>query len=151
MTLLHYSGEPFALDRDRVYRGPSRHSFKPVGLWVSVQGADDWEAWCRAEDFDIEKLTYVTEIVPGPSANILRIDNPDDLRRLTVKYPQADPPRLAGFGPVPDWERIAADFDGIVIAPYQWRERLNLHWYYGWDCASGCIWNLAAIQTPRSR
>ena len=42
----------------------------------------------------------------------------------------------------PDWKLIAQEFDGIEIAPYQWEIRMdyNFFWYYGWDCASGCLW-----------
>jgi len=37
---------------------------------------------------------------------------------------------------------VSKEYDGIEIAPYQWDARLSLIWYYGWDVASGCIWNL---------
>ena len=37
--------------------------------------------------------------------------------------------------------------DGIIIAPYQWYCRMTVDWYYTWDCASGCIWNLDAIES----
>jgi hypothetical protein len=40
-----------------------------------------------------------------------------------------------------DWERLAKEYDGVEIAPYQWQRRLSdQRWYYSWDCASGCIW-----------
>lgn len=47
-----------------------------------------------------------------------------------------------------DWRAIAAKCDGIIISPYIWARRLNgySHWYHGWDCASGCIWNPRAIR-----
>ena len=37
---------------------------------------------------------------------------------------------------------------GIIISPYQWDCRLALEsgWYYGWDCSSGCIWDISCIQ-----
>ena len=47
------------------------------------------------------------------------------------------------------WAEVASLYDGIEIAPYQFERRLGYHseigkavsdWYYGWDCASGCIW-----------
>lgn len=46
-----------------------------------------------------------------------------------------------------DWAAIGKLYDGIIIAPYLWERRLNggAMWYYGWDCASGCIWNPRAI------
>lgn len=42
---------------------------------------------------------------------------------------------------------IGARYDGIVITPYVWSMRLDrsAFWYYGWDCASGCIWNASAV------
>ncbi len=45
-----------------------------------------------------------------------------------------------------DWAKVAEHYDGLIIAPYQWSRRYDgPSWYYGWDCASGCIWNLDAI------
>lgn len=46
-----------------------------------------------------------------------------------------------------DWQKVSRQYDGIIIAPYQWEHRLSSDWYYPWDCASGCIWNGKAIQT----
>ena len=46
-----------------------------------------------------------------------------------------------------DWSSTYKNYDGIVIAPYQWNCRYGDHiWYYTWDCASGCIWNIDAIE-----
>ena len=47
-----------------------------------------------------------------------------------------------------DWKKVKSKYQGIIIAPYQWSCRLNLdsNWYYGWDCASGCIWDLDCIK-----
>lgn len=41
---------------------------------------------------------------------------------------------------------VAKDYDGIEIAPYQESLRYDLEWYYGWDVASGCIWNFEGIR-----
>lgn len=42
---------------------------------------------------------------------------------------------------------MAHRYDGIIIAPYVWSLRLDIDffWYYDWDCASGVIWNSAAV------
>lgn len=34
-----------------------------------------------------------------------------------------------------------------TITPYCWPARMDpdLIWYYGWDCASGCIWDASTI------
>ncbi len=47
-----------------------------------------------------------------------------------------------------EWDKVKDKYQGIIIAPYQWECRLALEtcWYYGWDCASGCIWDLDCIK-----
>ena len=47
------------------------------------------------------------------------------------------------------WEKVAAKYDGLIITPYIWQRRMELNWYYTWDCASGCIWNVRAIKDIR--
>ena len=47
----------------------------------------------------------------------------------------------------PIWPGVAAEgWAGIEIAPYIWARRLDgpARWYYGWDAASGCIWDPTA-------
>lgn len=41
-----------------------------------------------------------------------------------------------------DWKAVAKEYDGIEIDPYQYERRFSegFLWYYGWDCASGCVW-----------
>lgn len=45
------------------------------------------------------------------------------------------------------WKKVRKNYDGIIIAPYQWdcRNASETTWYYPWDCASGCIWNLEKV------
>ena len=45
-----------------------------------------------------------------------------------------------------DWLKVSKDYDGIEICPYQWNQRMELDWYYGWDVASGCIWGSGAFK-----
>jgi hypothetical protein len=37
-------------------------------------------------------------------------------------------------------------YDGIEINPYQFEARYQYLWYYGWDIASGCVWNLNNVK-----
>ena len=47
-----------------------------------------------------------------------------------------------------DWGYLATQYQGLIIAPYLWDLRLfGPAWYYGWDCASGCIWDLTAVES----
>ena len=125
------------------------YGVKPNGLWVSVEGADDWPSWCRSEDFALERLECVTEVVLKKKNTILKITTDDALMGFTDEYGFSDP-RRRGITAI-DWVRIAEKHDGIIITPYNWKRRLCLeaNWYYSWDCASGCIWNSRAVKELR--
>ena len=116
---------------------------KPHGLWYGVDGG--WREWCEAEEPHwVEDCEVYT--VDLQSARILTIDDVIGLDCLHDRY------RVAGGmdgwrTDYIDWRRLAAEgWDGIEIAPYQWERRLEYTWYYGWDCASGVVWNASKIQ-----
>lgn len=117
---------------------------KPRGLWYSVNG--DWERWCRDNEpsWIENKILYSVDL---QQANILRINNAKEL--LVFHKRVAIPPVLqAPAIKYPAWEAVAgAGYDGIEISPYIWSLPLHheLTWYYGWDCASGCVWNATKI------
>lgn len=144
-TLHHYSDKPVVLDRACRYE--SSGAYKPPGLWVSVPGEDDWPAWCRAEDFCVEKLAVAHRVTLAAEANVLLLTTakeldafatkfghvPEHMRQLSFKYAEID------------WAAVARSWQGLVIAPYQHSRRFTYHWYYGWDCASGVLWDLRAV------
>jgi hypothetical protein len=33
----------------------------------------------------------------------------------------------------------------LLITPYIWSCRLDFNWYYTWDCASGCFWDVSCL------
>lgn len=147
--LMHFSAEPItALDRTRNYGSGYGSLTKPGGFWVSVEGnGDGWSDWCRDEQFSLDRLTYPHEVTLAASARILRITTPGGIYAFTAKYGTDRFP----MGLEIDWARVAETYQGILITPYQWSCRLGdgSAWYYGWDCASGCIWDLAAIDSIR--
>lgn len=146
MKLLHYSAEPFVFDPKREY-AESNYGFKPVGLWLSVAGEDDWKAWCKGETFNLEALKHASEVTLKPDANVLVIDTADKLLAFDAKFSRtADKLTIRNI----EWGKVKALYDGLIIAPYIWSHRLDLMWYYGWDCASGVIWNMDAIANVRS-
>lgn len=127
------------------YRGDYE---KPRGLWVSVEGDDDWASWCRSEGFRNIDAQVITRVTLSPDANVLLLANADEIDAFSRAY--GFEYRLPGShivnNPI-DWQRVAGDYDGLIIAPYIWDRRIHTgsRWYYGWDCASGCIWNKRAI------
>lgn len=148
--LLHYRSEPLEFEPARTYVHRESWTYgKPDGFWVSVDGQDDWPAWCHSEEFRLGSLRHVYEVTLDPDAKILRLTNPaelEDFHRIYAhpgKYPDH---RVSQWGI--RWARVSADgWAGIIITPYQWSCRYGMDWYYGWDCASGCIWDLSAIRT----
>jgi hypothetical protein len=52
---------------------------------------------------------------------------------------------LGEFGNWIDWKKVAKDYCGIEIPRYLWSCRMSHSWYYGWDVASGCIWDLKHV------
>lgn len=153
--LLHHAAEPMDFDPSRTYQQRTRSFHKPIGLWVSVEGPDDWQHWCEGEGFASDRFEVTHQVTLAPGHNVLWIwDYPqfDDFHR---KYQVATDEEYM-TGRYIDWELVAEHYDGLIIAPYHWRRRMgnfddpdapDARWYYGWDCASGCIWNLAAIES----
>ena len=152
--LVHYSDERFELDRSRTYTQRSPETYgKPNGFWVSVQGDNDWESWCRDENFYVESLDVSQTVTLVPGASVLFIKNASELAEFHARF-ATNPHRdvsIPGLRDVSylaiDWRKVAESFGGVVIAPYQAAARFKLSWYYGWDCASGCIWDLSVIES----
>lgn len=148
MIFRHYSASPVLEILDRDQREHPRHAVgpKPWGFWLSVVGPDDWEGWC----IDNEQQSWIEghhiyDVTLSESANVLFLKHPYELDSFHREYAVTD---ALGWNSYPDWTRVASHYDGIVIAPYQWQRRLHApvsDWYYGWDCASGVIWNAHAV------
>lgn len=144
MRLSHFTSEPIT---ELVDVQQSRtHNFKPCGLWVSADGEDDWPSWCRDNNFGDcgKQLRYRVEL--KKHHNVLLIVHPLALRDFHKDYSKESP---YGHGREIDWPRVAERWGGIIIAPYQWSARMDfdMFWYYGWDCASGCIWSANEIES----
>ncbi len=146
--LLHYSAEPLTAVHSREQDIVYKH-FKPKGLWVSVEGEDDWKSWCEAEGFQLHQLAYVTEVILTPQAHILRLTNPYEVKAFSDQYAYAAFGMRTGLKMGVPWDQVAKLYQGVIIAPYCWSIRLDddCFWYYTWDCASGCIWDATAVAT----
>lgn len=151
---VHYSDKQVILANITYTQNAMPSPFeKPRGFWISTEANDGWESWC-AENMPtrMPRLTHVHAVTLAPKANIVNLDSVSEMDRFADEYllsrPDWAPVIRASqhvniFRPI-DWSRVAQAYDGIVIDPYQWARR-NHDWYYGWDCASGCIWNTHAI------
>lgn len=144
MIFEHFRDSPLMLESGKKY-SQSVH-FKPRGLWLSIPGENDWPNWCRSEEFGLERLADKSTVELGGQFRILHLDSAEEVRLFDAEYGVALSPNLPDYR-YPDWERVAGDYDGIIISPYQWSLRwgTDLSWYSTWDVESGCIWNPAAI------
>jgi hypothetical protein len=131
---LHYSAKPFALDARRYEQSKD---MKPCGLWLSVE--DAWAEWCRSSEFRLAALTCVQEVKLDGTLNLKHLRTADEVLAFSDEFCPGEE-----FRTYLDWTRIAERWDGLLISPYQGSVRLDhrAFWYYGWDCASGCVWNL---------
>jgi len=148
--LTHYSHEHVTSVRpiqpQRADAGP-----KPRGFWVSVdEGGRGWADFCQADDWNLHGLEYVHDVRLREGANLLILTSAWDLDGFTeafgVPYPKPGPWASTYIL----WHRVAALYSGILIAPYVYARRLDgkaSDWYHGWDCASGCIWDVGTIES----
>jgi hypothetical protein len=146
LQLSHWSEEPELVPRSveqKLHVDGYRSEFdKPCGLWVSVDGEDGWEAWCTSENFGgLHTYRYRVRLTKG--SNVLHIDNELGVRVFREKYGRQSDRSYCSMYIA--WEDVARDYQGLIIAPYQWPCRMDERWYYGWDCASGCLWDAAAF------
>lgn len=153
MRLLHYSHKETLFEKYRKYdQSEVDYHCKPNGLWVSVEGNCDWNEWCKSEKYGLYRLRFRYEINLKPDANILYLKTPGEIFYFSKKYAKRFRP-FPGDGSLDthelDWFQIKETYQGIIIDPYQWDCRLSMEssWYYGWDCSSGCIWDLDCIES----
>lgn len=152
LVLTHFGDE--VIDLGRIYPLPETpyRNAKPRGLWLSDESDHGWSKWCEDEGFRDTSKQARTEFTLAPGANVLHLTTTADVLAFSSRYPL--PPNLYGpeqydmnAGGV-DWIRVREEYNGLLITPYSWAARLDSRaaWYYGWDCASACIWHLSAIQ-----
>jgi len=166
MNYHHWASEPVILVEKKYVQ--SLHP-KPNGLWFDVN--EEWKQWCEAVEFRLEDLRYRHELTILDTSRILLLESDSDIDEFTHKYAR----NLFGsiqllqttedvdefsreygsdlFGDIKKqfsnfvaWSEVAEDYSGIIVAPYS-RERSESYlWYYGWHCASGCIWDIDIIR-----
>lgn len=148
LTLIHYSSLPVKNYRPTFQYLTPLH--KPQGLWVSADGyGDTWRDYLLSVERDGD-YPFAQKIELRRDAKILRLRNLREMEDFTTSF--APDSEYRHFGLI-EWRRVADEFSGIVIAPWQPDFRFQgngLHsraWYWGWDCACGCIWGDDAVET----
>lgn len=147
----HYAREPVALDPARdYYTLMEARGDKPNGLWYSVE--EDWLRWCTDNEYESDRL----EVRHTLDVDLTRIKVIRTIEELDAFSDEHGVPYVfynSRIDSVPviytiRWAVVAAQYAGVEIAPYLWERRLDgrTRWYYTWDCASGCVWDLSAVK-----
>lgn len=147
MELYHYSLYP--VEKVQSSSQETTPDFKPHGFWVSDDTCDqNWRSWCESESFRLDSLRFRHRVILTPNANLCLIRNSSELDEFTREYKKEVIPGHRSIWNI-SWKRVAERYDAIIITPYISSRRLTAHtsWYYGWDCASGCIWNARAVKS----
>lgn len=154
MRLIHYTNEKFSLEPRKYDQSELDWQAKPNGLWITVEGPYDWKWWCEEEEYNLERLIVSYEIKLKEDAKILYLITEREILNMSIRFPYIKPQWDNPEGQLIcrtyeiDWKKVKEKYQGIIIPQYFWDCRLSEKscWYYGWDCASGCIWDLECIE-----
>ena len=131
---------------NRIYKC-SNSSDKPRGLWYEID--DSWEEWCKYNMPEWlgpnSRGAYKVNIEIDKS-NVLVIKTLEEFDNFHNRYRALNTYYNRSVNI--NWERVSEKYDGIEITNYLYNRRLEnwCSWYYGWDVASGCIWNTDIIK-----
>ncbi len=122
---------------------PSRIGFKPTGLWYGF--GTSWIDFIRAEMPEREtEHVFKIDIYDD---DIIDVDKEGMFLWFSKRY--KDPEKEGRFGNHKiDWPEVTKKYKGIEFPIYfdKYRGDPEHQWYYPWDIASGCIWDLSAIK-----
>lgn len=152
LRLSHFSKTPLKLENltypsNKIYDLRGTYFDKPQGLWLSDESDYGWKSWCKENQFNLKNLKYQIEFDVSLEG-ILLLKTEKDMLSFTKEFSEGNPTlfalpnfKMQGI----DWDKVKQKYHGIIITPYQGNVHFTLSWYYGWDCASGCIWNLSNL------
>ena len=151
---IHHSRESSRTSRDLPEIGGFVQNIgsKPAGLWYECQdgSGDTWEEFCTTGFSKGYQYDSTYNIILN-DYNILFIPDIHHFEKFAKMYSvnhTADPDGAKGFDKMIDWPNVAKHYAGIEICPYLWAKRDDddSFWYYGWDVASGCVWDQSGIK-----
>lgn len=162
MILSHFSEKDFKFNINKEYKIDNSRKelqfFKPHGLWLSDELSDcGWKAWCKGEEVGLDRLKNEAKFKLNID-NILLLNTVKNVKEFTRKYGVSMAEALGIDVPTfaeetlnsffINWCKVKSDYSGIVLTPFFWELRLDfdVHWYYYWDCASACIWDLSTLK-----
>lgn len=146
VSLFHYSRRKLRFSPSRKYQQRAAElDFKPSGLWLSDDGDRGWREFCERENFRVESLAHRQEFLCSTGSwAVLRSFS--DILSFTDEF-CAKGTLIPGVTSI-DWQRVKSAYGGLLITPYCYiaRHDTRTFWYYGWDCASACVWDLRTVR-----
>jgi hypothetical protein len=127
---------------------PSEMAMKPKGLWYGF--GTSWIDFVRSEMPAWESDTKHVFKIEIDTSNILIIKDDESFLEFSDKY--KDPEYEKKWPDIKidkiNWPEVAKEYKGIEFPVYFSKYRMNrkYFWYYPWDVASGCIWDLSAVK-----
>ena len=114
--------------------------------------AASWPSWARQRFGGIEwvesSLRYRYQVTIASDSRVLVLKTENALEEFSAAYPSFGPPRRSWKWI--DWQKVSKEYQGLIITlpcPYERNENPITGWYYVWNCASGCVWDVSAIQS----
>lgn len=148
MILSHFTSNPFSYDSGARYER-MWNPYKPHGLWLSDEKDIGWTNFCKSEQWNMLSLKHRTDFEIVDSSKWAILKTTEEIIQFGRAHMVGESSR---FSMSIDWNKVADKYDAILITPYQWAARNNpdSFWYYGWDCASACVWNLKTIRQVKT-
>ena len=122
---------------------------KPKGLWYECQddSSETWKEFCDAGLTGGYRYDGTYNVVLEADGHYM-LNIPDEhhfdkfVKMYGVPHPvfPNDPEEN-----IIDWPKVTEHYTGIEICPYL-NSRRDVSWYYGWDVASGCVWDPSGIK-----
>ena len=165
-TYHHWAARPVKL---RKISYPQSGQPKPNGLWFDVN--EEWKRWCESAKFRPETFRYRHTVTILDPSQILFLRGAKDIDAFTREYAHDLSDRITLLQGAEDggafarrygmdlfgdirrqfsnyilWGEVAEKYGGIVISPYSRSRSRDYLWYYGWNCASGCVWDTSLIR-----
>lgn len=128
----------------------------PVGigcLWYQV--GDGWEQWAAGNSEGW--LHEVRTVLAVDPTRLLQIHTAQECGDFQKRYTARHLPQMQVLGSYLlgrsiNWPAVMAEYDGLELTgfTYDWgigwgagTHGTGSEWCYGWDCASGVVWNAA--------
>ena len=151
---------------DKNYKFIGTDCMKPRGFWYAC-GSEWYDSGIHADSYKylysvkLKRSILTKNLSDIKKGKVLQITKKDEMKAFDKKYgfdKKYSVDRGRGIQKCREinWKQVQKDFVGIEICPFQKKSKYGLNgeiagkvkvwfWYTPWDVASGCIWDLNAI------